>query len=109
MIASRSDGYSRYSHTNSKRSMFQSHARRGLAPKNYQLLAQEEIFGLKPRSPRKRRAESNQQLGQKRDHRPLHYHTTTRASSRIRFSGGTGLAESHSRRLAQGGVGLTMF
>ena len=50
---------------------------------------QEEIFGLKPRSPRKRRAESKQQLGQKRDHRPLHYHTPTRASSRIRFSGGT--------------------
>ena len=58
MIASRSDGYSRYSHTNSKRSMFQSHAPRGLAPKNYQLLAQEEIFGLKPRSPHEPRAES---------------------------------------------------
>src|ERR1700730_6499149 len=59
----------------------QSHARRGLAPKNYQLLAQEEILGLKPRSPRKRRAESKQQLAQKRDHRPLPYHTPIRASS----------------------------
>ena len=59
MISSRSDGYSRYSHTNSKRSMFQSHARRGLAPKNYQLLAQEEIFGLKPRSPRSGERKAN--------------------------------------------------
>ena len=58
MIASRSDGYSRYSHTNSKRSMFQSHAPRGLAPKNYQLLAQEEIFGLKPRSTHEPRPDS---------------------------------------------------
>jgi hypothetical protein len=62
MIASRSDGYSRYSHTNSKRSMFQSHAPRGLAPKNYQLLAQEEIFGLKPRSTHEPRPDSKRPL-----------------------------------------------
>jgi hypothetical protein len=46
-----------------------------LAPQNYQLLAQDEILGLKPRSPREPRPDSEQQLGQKRDHRPLHYHT----------------------------------
>lgn len=53
------------------------------------LLTQEEIFGLEPRSPREPRPDSTQQLDQKRDHRPLHYHTTTRPSSRTRFSGGT--------------------
>jgi hypothetical protein len=52
-------------------------------------LAQEEILGLKPRSPREPRPDSQQQLGQKRGHRSLHYHTPIRASSRIRFSGGT--------------------
>jgi hypothetical protein len=61
---------------NSKRSRFHSLTRvRGIAPQNYQLLAQDEIFGLKPRSPREPRPDSEQQLGQKRDHRPLHYHT----------------------------------
>ena len=70
MIASRSDGYSRYSHTNSKRSMFHSLTRFGdLRRRHYQLLAQEEILGLKPRSSREPRPDSKQQLGQKRDHR----------------------------------------
>jgi hypothetical protein len=52
----------------------------------YQLLAQDEILGLKLRAPR---PDSKQRLGQKREHRLLPYHTPTRASSRIRFSGGT--------------------
>jgi hypothetical protein len=38
-----------------------------------------------------------QQLGQKRDHRPLHYHTLTRASSRMRFSGGTAIDSPESK------------
>jgi hypothetical protein len=38
-------------------------------PKNYQLLAQEEILGLKPCSPREPRPDSKQQLGQKRSKR----------------------------------------
>jgi hypothetical protein len=71
MIASSSDGYSRYSHTISKRSMFHSLTRRGLTPKNHQLLAQDEILGLKQRSPGEPRPDSKQQLGQKCDHRPL--------------------------------------
>ena len=37
-------------------------------------MAQEEILGLEPRSPREPRPDSKQQLSQKRDHRPLHYH-----------------------------------
>ena len=78
------------SHTNSKAiDVPQSHTRRGPAPKKYQLLAQEEILGLKPRTPRELRPDSKQQLGEKRDHRPLHYNRRMRASSRIRFSGGT--------------------
>ncbi len=56
----------------------QSHAFRGFAPQNYQLLAQDEILGLKPRSPSEPRPDSEQELGQKRDHRPLHYHTPKR-------------------------------
>jgi hypothetical protein len=52
-------------------------------------LAQDEIFGFKPRAPREPRPDNKQQVDQKRDHRSLHYHTTIRASSRIRFSGGT--------------------
>jgi hypothetical protein len=41
-------------------------------------------------------------LGEKRDHRPLHYHTPNRASSWIRFSGGTGeWAEVLARVLAE--------
>src|ERR1700680_5051428 len=59
----------------------------------YSALAEEEILGLKPRTPRGPRLDSKQQLSQKRDHRPLHYHTPTRASSRIRFSGGTTLRD----------------
>jgi hypothetical protein len=51
-------------------------------------LGQDEILGLKPSSPRKRRPDSEQQLAHKRDHRPLHYHAATRASSRTRFSEG---------------------
>ena len=47
MIASSNDGYSRYSHTISKRSMFHSLTRAAdLAPQSYQLLAQDEILGL---------------------------------------------------------------
>ncbi len=42
----------------------QSHGRRGLAPKNYQLLAQDEILGIKPHSPREPRPDSKQQLDQ---------------------------------------------
>jgi hypothetical protein len=34
-------------------------------------LAQDEILGLKPRSPREPRPHSKQQFGQKRNHRPL--------------------------------------
>ena len=37
----------------------------------------------------KPRPDSKQQLAQKCDHRPLHYHTPTHASSRIKFLGGT--------------------
>ena len=91
MIASRSDGYSRYSHTPPQAiDVPQSHSRWRLASQNRELLAREEIFGLKPRAPREPRPDGKQQLGQKRDHRPLHYHAPTRASSPIRFSGGTG-------------------
>jgi len=43
------------------------------------------FLGLKPRSTREPRPDSKQQLGQKCDHRPLHYHTLTRASYRIGF------------------------
>jgi hypothetical protein len=71
------------------------HKRRELAPWNFQLLAQDQILGLKPRSLRKSPPDSKQQLGQKRDHRPLSYLTPIRASSRIRFSGGTGLASAY--------------
>ena len=39
------------------------------------------LLGLKPRSLREPRPYSKQQLGQKRDHRPLPYHTPIRASS----------------------------
>ena len=46
---------------------------------------------LKPRAPREPRPDGEQQLGQKRDHRSLHYHTPIRVSSRITFSGGTTL------------------
>ena len=63
----------------------QSHARRGLALQNCQLLAQEKILGLKPRSPCELRPDSKQLLAQKRDRAPLHYYTPTRASSRTRF------------------------
>jgi hypothetical protein len=55
----------------------------------YQLLAQDEILGLKPRSSREPRPDSKQQQGQKRDHRPLHYHASSCTSSRTGFSGGT--------------------
>jgi hypothetical protein len=44
-------------------------------------LAQDEILGLKPRSLRKSPPDCNQQLGQKRDHRPLHYHKPSVFSS----------------------------
>jgi hypothetical protein len=40
-------------------------------------LAQDEILGLKPRPSREPRPDSKQQLGQKRDPRPLPYHATT--------------------------------
>src|SRR5947209_3335094 len=61
----------------------------GTCAVKHQLLAQDEILGLKPRSPREPRLDSKQQLGQKCDHRPLHYHTPTRASSGMSFSVGT--------------------
>jgi hypothetical protein len=48
-----------------------SHPPRGLAPWHNQLLAQDEILGLKPRSPREPRPYSKQQLDQKLDHRTL--------------------------------------
>ena len=50
-----------------------------------------DVAGLKPRSTRELRPDGKQQLAQKRDHRPLHYHTPTRASSWITFSGGTAI------------------
>ena len=80
-IASSSDGYSRYSHTNSKRSIDvpQSHARKGLTAKNHQLLAQNEILGLKSRSPCESRPDNKQQSGQKCvTIGRFHYHTATR-------------------------------
>ena len=49
----------------------QSHTRRGLTPKDHQLLAQNEILGLKSRSPCESRLDSKQQSSQKCDHRPL--------------------------------------
>ena len=61
----------RYSHTISKRSMFHGLTRVGELPQNYQLLAQDEILGLKPRSLGEPRPDSKQKLDQKRDHRPL--------------------------------------
>ena len=62
--------------------MFHSLTRVGdLRRRNYQLLAREEILGLKPSSLREPRPDGKQQPGQKRDHRPLHYHTPTRSSS----------------------------
>jgi hypothetical protein len=51
-----------------------------------------EILGLKPRSPREPRPDGKQQLGRKRDYRPLHYLTSIRASSWMGFLGGTGEA-----------------
>ena len=85
------DRYSRYDHTNSKRSMFHNLRRVGdLRRKTTSCWRKDEILGLKPGSPGEPRPYSRQQLGQKRDHQPLHYHTLTRASSRTRFSGGTG-------------------
>src|ERR1700674_4179721 len=90
MIASRSDGYSRYSHANSKRSMFRSFTRVGDCAVELSAVGVGGDPRLKARSPREPRPDSKQQLGQKRDHRPLHYHTPTRASSLIGFSGGTG-------------------
>jgi hypothetical protein len=68
----------------------QPHAPRGLAPWNCQLLAEDQILGLKPRSSREPRPDSKQQQSHKRDHRPLRYHTSSCTSSRKRFSGGTG-------------------
>jgi hypothetical protein len=89
-IASRSDGYSRYSHTNSKRSMFHSLARAGdFRRSTTSCWRRNEILGLKPCSSRQPRPNSEQQLDQKSDHRLLLYHTPTSASSRIWFSGGT--------------------
>ena len=44
-----------------------SNSRRGVAPQNYQLLAQDEILGLKPRSLGEPRPDSKQKLDQKRD------------------------------------------
>src|SRR5271167_4203530 len=48
--------------------MFHSLTCRGSAPQHWQLLAQDEILGLKPRSPREPRPDSNQQPDQKREH-----------------------------------------
>lgn len=56
-----------------------------LAAQRYELLAQDEVLGLKPRSPREPRPDSKQQLNQRRDHRPLVYRKLTNASSRIGF------------------------
>jgi hypothetical protein len=44
---------------------------RALSAEDYELLAQNEILGLKPRSPRKSRPTSEQELDQKRDHQSL--------------------------------------
>jgi NtrC-family two-component system response regulator AlgB len=70
-------------------------------------LAQDEVLGLKPRSPREPRPDSKQQLNQKRDHRPLLYHTPTSASSRIGFSGGTAIRDKPGR--LEGANGATVF
>jgi hypothetical protein len=47
-----------------------------------QLLVQDEILGLKPRSTREPRPGSKQQLGQKRNHRPVPPQNLIRADSR---------------------------
>ncbi len=72
--------------------MFQSRTRFGdFGLSTTRLLVQDEILDLKPRSPRKPRADNKQQLDQQSGHRLLLYNMTTNQSSRPRFSVGTGV------------------
>jgi len=61
-------------------------------------LPQDEILGLQPRSPREQRPDSKQQLDQKRDHRPLHYHNAHPHVTPDRVFGRHNLADSGSQR-----------
>ena len=68
---SRSDGYSRYSHTISKRSMFHSLTRRGNLRRRITNCWRKMRFSASSRACLVNRLHSEQQLGQKRNHRPL--------------------------------------
>jgi hypothetical protein len=100
------DRYNRYNRTNSKRSMFHSLTRGGDLRRSTTGCWRRMRFSA---SSRARRANHNRiassKLGQKRDHRPLHYHTSSCASSRIRFSGGTSAAHAVRLEVADSNVG----
>ena len=72
MIASRSDGYRRYSHTNSKRSMFHSLARVGDLRRRTISCWHRMRFSAKAALAAQAASGKQTALGQKRDHRSQH-------------------------------------
>src|ERR1700738_5052892 len=89
IIPFRSDGYSRYSHANSKRSKFRSFTRVGDLRRRTTSCWRRMRFSASSRARRMNCDRIASSSWVRNATRPLQYHTPTRASSRIRFSGGT--------------------